>query len=145
MHLDDTFSHWKPRLREYHCRGEGDRGLLLSVGLILHFGGTESCRLFLWTLMTFSLMVEGEWLRSGLCCKGDYQRFLRMHSKGTWAVLKLEDGAAGRILPKLAQKLLGHCFDLPSSVKVIAQRMLVQTWWDRPQTSNVLCVLLLFL
>lgn len=56
------------------------------------------------------------------------------------------DGAAGRMLwfVKLIKRLLRHSLDLPCSANLLAQRPFVQTGWDSPQASNVLCVWLLF-
>lgn len=69
-----------------------------------------------------------------------------MHSKGSGNVLQMEsDGTLERLLwfPESAQRLLGHSLDL-CFAKLLIQRPFVRSGWDSPQTSNVLCVLLLF-
>jgi len=62
----------------------GNRGLLLSVGLIL----VESCQLFTWTLIAFTLMAEVEWMGSGYCCEREHWSRRQMHSKGTGNIVK---------------------------------------------------------
>lgn len=107
---------------------------MLSVGLTLHFGGVESCKPFLWTLVAFTLIAERESMGVKVLLEGgaliqESEVPRDAQQRGGKPSQMEGDGAAGRMLwfPRLVQRLLGHILDLLCSAKLLAQRLFVQT------------------